>query len=70
MDLRFDAYEIRLQVLSIKYLHAWIQVHTWLGRPSQAAAILESERHRRECNFVSFMSVIPKQQNRTYVSIV
>jgi hypothetical protein len=46
------------------------KVHTWLGWPSQAATILESECHRRECNSASFLSVVPKQQNRTHVSIV
>jgi hypothetical protein len=44
-------------------------IYTWLGRPSKAVVVLESECHRRECNSVSFLSVIPKQQNRTDVSI-
>jgi hypothetical protein len=70
MDLRFDAYESRLQELSEKYLHAGIQVHTWSGQPSQAAAVLKSEYRRRECNSVLFLFVVPKQQNRTRVSIV
>jgi hypothetical protein len=70
MDLRFDAYESRLQELSRKYLHAWIQVHMWSGWPSQAVAVLESESHRRECNSVSFFSIVPKQQNRIHISIV
>jgi hypothetical protein len=55
MDLRFDAYESSLHEISRKYL--------------QTAAILESECHRRECKLVSFLSVVPKQQNRTHVSI-
>jgi hypothetical protein len=70
MGLRFDAYESRLDDLSRKYLHAWIQVHTWSGRPSQAAAVLEFECRRCECSSVSFLSVVPKQQNRIHVSIV
>jgi hypothetical protein len=39
-------------------------------QPSQAAAVLESECHRREYNSVSFLSVVPKQKNRTHESIV
>jgi hypothetical protein len=35
MDLRFDAYESRLQELSRKYFHAWIQVHTWSRRDEE-----------------------------------
>jgi hypothetical protein len=31
------------------------------GPPSQAAAILEFECRQRECNSVSFLSVVPKQ---------
>jgi hypothetical protein len=70
MDLRFDAYESRLQELSIKYLHASIEVHTWSRRLSQAVAVLQSECRLRECNSVSFLSIVPNQQNRTHVSIV
>jgi hypothetical protein len=61
MDLRFDAYESRLLELSRKYLHVRIQVHTWSGEPSQVATVLESECRPHESNFVSFMSVVPKQ---------
>jgi hypothetical protein len=70
MDLRFDAYENRLQTLSRKYLHALIQVHTWSGQPSQVAAVLKYKCRRRECNSVSFLSVVPEQQNRTHIFIV
>jgi hypothetical protein len=70
MDLRFDAYEIRLQEISRKYLHARIEVYTWSGQTSQVVAVLESECHPRESNHVSFLSVIPKQQKRAHVSIV
>jgi hypothetical protein len=70
MELRFDAYEIRLQDLSRKYLHAIIQVHTWSGQPSQVAAILQSECHPRESNSISFLSIVPKQQKRVHISIV
>jgi hypothetical protein len=50
-----------MKVDSRKYLHARIQVHTGSGRPSQGAAVLESECRPRESNFVSFLSVVPKQ---------
>jgi hypothetical protein len=40
------------------------------GRASQAAAILKFECHQRECNSVSFLSVVPKKQIRTHISIV
>jgi hypothetical protein len=40
------------------------------GGASQAAAVQESECRRRECNSVLFLSVVPKQQNGTHVSIV
>jgi hypothetical protein len=37
---------------------------------SQVTVVLESECRRRECNSVSFLSVVPKQQNRMHVFIV
>jgi hypothetical protein len=38
-----------------------LKVHTGSGRPSQGAAILESECRPRESNSISFLSVVPKQ---------
>jgi hypothetical protein len=70
MDLRFAAYEIRLQELSRKYLHARIQVHMWSGRLLQFAAVLESKCRPRESNSISFLSIVPKQQKRVHISIV
>jgi hypothetical protein len=35
-----------------------------------AAAVLECECRQGECNSVSFLSIVPKQQNRMHVFIV
>jgi hypothetical protein len=70
MDLRFDAYESRVQEIFRKYLHMRIQVHTWPRWPSQVTDVLESECYPRKSNSVFFVPIVPKQQKRVHVSIV
>jgi hypothetical protein len=40
------------------------------GGRHKLAAVLESECQRCECNSVSFLSTVPKQQNRIHISII
>jgi hypothetical protein len=70
MAVRPDPFESRLDKLVVKHLNAPVGAHMKSQRPPQVGSILQFKSSPRKSSSLLILSMIPKQDKSTCVSII